>query len=140
MAIWSRTRRGADAGLLAHRAETAFGRGDQPRVETPAALEDELGAVRIARGLDHLGRRHQFDRRQAASRRSIAARRKRFSTIQPIGADSPSSRSLAMIEMQEQRARPAIVAGIGNADVEDRLGLVRQSVQTPTAAKRRWLV
>ena len=31
----------------------------------------------------------------------------------------------AMIEMQEQRARPSVMTGIRDADVENRLGLVR---------------
>ena len=53
----------ADAGLLAHGAEAAFGRGDQARREAPAALQHELGAVGIALGLDHLVRRHQLDLR-----------------------------------------------------------------------------
>ena len=35
---------------------------------------------------------------------------------------------LAMIEMQEQRAGAPVVAGVGDADVEDRLGAARQVV------------
>ena len=117
----------ADAGLLAHRAEAALGRRDQARRETPAALEHEFGAVRVALGLDHFIRRDQLDLR-AGGQPSQQGR------AQEAVLDDPAHRRaaralggrLAMIEMQEQRARPAVVAGVGDADVEDRLGLVGQ--------------
>ena len=83
----------ADAGVLAHRAEAAFGRGDQARREAPAALQRELGAVGVARW-SRAPRRARPARPagRPASRRSRAARRKRFSTIQPIGAASSRPR------------------------------------------------
>ena len=117
----------ADAGLLAHRAQAAFGRRDQARRETPAALERELGAVRVAVGLDHFIRRDQLDLRAGGQPSQQGG-------AQEAVLDDPSHRRglgalggrLAVIEMQEQRARPAVVAGVGDADVENRLGLVGQ--------------
>jgi hypothetical protein len=117
----------ADPGLFAHRADPAFGRRDQPRGQAPAAPEREFGAVGIARGLDHFIRRDQLDLR--AGRESSQHGRAQETVL-----DDPSHRlglaalgcGLAVIEMQEQRAWSAVVAGVGDADVEDRLGLVRQ--------------
>ena len=117
----------ADPGLFAHRADPAFGRRDQPSGETPAALQDEFGTVRIAYGLDHLVRRDQLDllagcepSQQGCTQKAVLDDPSHRLRLAALG------RRLAMIEMQEQRARPAVVAGIGDADVEDRLGLVRQ--------------
>ena len=119
----------ADAGVLAHRAEAALGRGDQPRREPSAALERDLDLVGAARRVERLVGRDQLDA---------------WAGLQPpqhCGAqetvlDDPAHRRglalvlgrLAMIEMQEQRTGAPVVAGVGDADVEDRLGAARQLV------------
>ena len=98
----------ADAGLLAHRAEAAFGRRDEPRGEAPAALQRELGLVR-RRGWSRSPRRARPAR--PAGRPPVVAAWPRAGS--GSRRSSPSARRLAavgggfaMIEMQEQRARP----------------------------------
>ena len=90
-------------------------------------LSTSSARSRIAIGLDHFVRRDQLD--LLAGCQSAQQGRAQEAVL-----DDPAHRRglavlggrLAMIEMQEQRARPAVVAGVGDADVENRLGLVRQ--------------
>jgi hypothetical protein len=118
---------GADAGLLAHGAEAALGRCHQTCREPPAALQRELGPVGISPGLRHLVRRHQLDMR--AGRQTAQQRR-----AQEAVFDDPAHRrralvlvgGFAMVEMEEHRAWPAVMAGVGDADVENGLSLVGQ--------------
>ena len=116
----------ADARLLAQGAEASLGRGDQPRDKLLPAFEAQIGTILIASDLDHFVGRHQLD---------VPARRDPPQQGGPQEAvlDDPAhgrgvalgGRGLPVVEMQEQRAWPAIVAGIGDPDVEDGFGLVR---------------
>ena len=117
----------ADAGLLAHGAEAAFGRRDQARRETPAALQREFGAVRVAVGLDHFIRRDQLDLRAGRQPSQQGG-------AQEAVLDDPAHRrgliALGRPPRDDRNAGtagwPAVVAGIGDADIENRLGLVGQ--------------
>ena len=119
----------ADAGLFAHRAEAALRRGDQPGGDAPSALQDEAGAIGPALALDDFVGRYEFHLRasgetaqqggpQEAVLGDPAHRRGGFRIVG----------GFAMIEMQEEGAGAAVVAGVGNPDVADRLGIGRQLV------------
>jgi hypothetical protein len=86
----------------------------------------------VAVGLDHLVGRHQLN--AGAGREAAQQGRPQEAVL-----DDPAhrrgglriGRGFAVIEVQEQRARAAVVAGVGDADVEDRLGLARDVVPQP---------
>ena len=93
------------------------------------ALQDEAGAIGTALALDDFVGRHEFHFRATGE------------TAQKRGAqeavlDDPAHRGgvlrvaggFAMVEMQEEGACAAVVAGVGNPDVPDRFGIGRQLV------------
>ena len=123
---------GADAGILAHRAEAAFRRSDQSRRELPAALQHQLDLVGVAGGFQRFVRCDQLDV-GAGGEAALDGR-----TQEPV-LDDPAHRrgglavggSFAVIEMQEEGARAPVMSGIRDADVEDGLGFGRHLVPHP---------
>ena len=79
---------------------------------------------------------------QACSRRSRAARRKRFSTIQPIGAGSARPRRRPRGDRNAGTAGSARPSWPASEMRMSRIGSAwsASSSQTPSAANRRWLV
>ena len=119
----------ADAGLLAHRAEAALGRGDEAGGEAPATLQYQRGATRPALGLNHLVGRDELDLRAGGEPAEQGS-------PQEAVLDDPAHRrghvgvpgGFAMVEMKEERAGAAVVTGVGNPDVANRLGVGRHLV------------
>ena len=112
----------ADAGILAHRAEAALGRGDEAR--------------RYMRPLFSLTRRVPGRARCRALRRARSARpwdrlsRRSRARAQEAVLDDPAHRggSLPSPPLRHDRSAgkrggAAVAAGVGDADVEDRLGV-----------------
>ena len=126
-----------DAGVLAHRAEAALGRGHQPRrrgagrssATRSAGPQSRLVSITSSGATSSTcGQVCQPSQQRGAQEAVLddPAHRRRHRAA--------SGRRLAMIEMEEERARPAVVAGVGNADVADRLGLAGDIV--PDAERR----
>ena len=114
----------ADSRFFARRAGTAFGRGDQARRDRAAAPETDVGAMQGAIDVDHFLRSDQFD--VGAGLEAAQDGGAQHAVLDdPAHGDRRLVRAcrLAVIEMQEQRACLAVMAGVRDADVEDRFGI-----------------